>query len=157
MSKEKSCCFTGHRIVGNDLTPGIIERGIRHLALLKGVDTFIVGGALGFDTLCAQAVLRVKKEMPHIKLHIYAPCNNQAQRWRQKDIDTYYEILEQADYVDMPSVPYYDGCMKERNYKMVDNSSYCIAYYKKDGTGTAQTIAYASKSGLAVYNLVGKA
>lgn len=155
MAKESSCCFTGHRILGKDFNIDVLSRGIEYL-IGKGVDTFICGGALGFDTVCAKAVLEAKRAHPHIKLHIYAPCNNQAERWSIKDTLIYKGILKKADLVDMPSKPYFTDCMKIRNYKMVDNSAYCICYLNDMRSGTGQTYKYANLRGLTIYNIAGK-
>ena len=155
MSKEKTCCFTGHRILASDLCKDTLVRGIEYV-IAQGVDTFICGGAIGFDTLCAQAVLEIKKKYSHISLHIYAPCNNQSQNWSAKDKGIYQKILEQADFVDMPKKPYFNGCMQMRNYKMVDSSAFCICYMNNPRSGTGQTFRYATKCGLTVFNLAGK-
>ena len=121
----------------------------------KGVDTFICGGALGFDTEAAIEVLKLKKKKyKEIKLHIYAPCQGQDAKWNSRDQRLYKEILSRADYVDMPNTLYNNQCMKIRNYKMVDSSAYLIAYY--DGTfasGTGQTVRYGEKCGLEIVNL----
>ena len=155
MGRESTCCFTGHRVLGADFSTDLLARGINYLIGL-GVDTFICGGAIGFDTLCAQAVLDAKLEHPHIKLHIYAPCSKQSEKWSKKDQLAYEIMLLKADYVDMPSSPYYDGCMKVRNYKMVDASAYCICYMNSPRSGTGQTHNYAKRCGLTIYNLAGK-
>ena len=155
MVKEKTCCFTGHRIVSNSFDTTLIERGIEYL-INHGVDSFICGGALGFDTLCARAVLAARELHPHIKLYIFAPCNNQERLWSKSEQNEYKKILEKADFVDIPNRAYYNGCMKERNYKMVDFSAYCICYLNTPYSGTGQTYRYAQKSGLTVYNLAGR-
>lgn len=155
MPKETSCCFTGHRIMGHDYNEDVLVRGIKY-AISKGIDTFICGGATGFDTRAAICVLNAREEFPHIKLHIYAPCNNQSSKWNEADKRTYEKILALADFVDMPSFSYYDGCMKDRNYKMVDNSSMCICYLNSSRSGTAQTYRYAISQNLKVYNIAGK-
>lgn len=155
MSKETTCCFTGHRQIKANFNSDILVRGIEYL-INKGVDTFICGGALGFDTICAQEVLKAKERHPEIKLHIYAPCTNQSERWSSKDKEIYEEILKKADFVDMPSHSYTSDCMKIRNYKMVDNAAYCICYLNNPRSGTGQTHAYAKRKGLTVYNLAGE-
>ena len=66
------------------------------------------------------------------------------------------ERCKKADFIDMPDFSYYDGCMKIRNYKMVDASAFCICYMNSPRTGTGQTYRYAVKCGLTVYNLAGK-
>ena len=62
MGKENTCCFTGHRVLNSDFSADLLRRGINYLIGL-GVDTFICGGALGFDTCCAQAVLDAKPDI----------------------------------------------------------------------------------------------
>ncbi len=157
MSREKTCCFTGHRILGEDLDLKKLVATIIDLHKNKGVDTFISGGAIGFDMKAAAAVLCVKSQFGlDVKLHIYAPCNNQSERWTIGEKGIYRSILAGADYVDMVDRPYFDGCMKDRNYKMVDASKYCIAYYHEKSSfrsGTGQTVRYARKQGLTVINL----
>ncbi len=153
MSKEISCCFSGHRQLGYDFSSEKLKDAIESL-ISKGYKIFIAGGALGFDTEVAVTVLKLKKKYKDIALHIYVPCIGQESRWQKKDIKLYKAILKRADYVDMPSNYYNNQCMKIRNYKMVDNSSFLITYY--DGTyisGTGQTYRYAKKSGLEIVNL----
>lgn len=156
MIREKTCLFTGHRSLDGMLDCGCLMRGIEYVISL-GVDTFIAGGALGFDTEAALCVLEAKKKHPHIKLFIFAPCKNQSQGWALFDKMKYNKILKKADYVDIPDCDYYSGCMKIRNYKMVDASNYCIAFFNGNNhSGTGQTYNYAKKSGLTVYNIYGK-
>ena len=154
MPKTTSCCFTGHRFLPNDFDSSRLVNEIVGM-IERGVDTFICGGALGFDTLAAIAVLKLKKKKHKgIKLHIYAPCQEQDAKWNSHDKRIYRGILSRADYVDMPTIPYNNQCMKIRNYKMVDNAAYLIAYY--DGTfasGTGQTVRYAEKCGIEIINL----
>ena len=155
MKKEVSCCFTGHRILGKDFSVSALDNTIEYM-INKGVTIFICGGAIGFDTYAAEAVLRAKERHESIELHIYAPCNNQSAKWNIIQKNKYNEILGKADYVDMVDRPYYDGCMKERNYKMVDNSRYCICYFHENEfrpSGTGQTFRYAKRQGLEIINL----
>ena len=54
-----ACCFTGHR----NIHPGEIKKTEEQIRLKvfdlidKGVRTFYVGGALGFDTLAAEVLM----------------------------------------------------------------------------------------------------
>ena len=149
---KNSVCFTGHRSVGSDFNSERLDEYI-NLMLDKGVKTFIVGGALGFDTIVAKRILDLKKKNANVELHVYVPCSNQSEKWGIFDKMTYNKILKQADYVDMNDRLYYDGCMRERNYKMVDNSSYCICYFNGKSSGTSQTVRYAKRRGLEIYNV----
>lgn len=154
MSRETTCCFTGHRVLGNDFSRERLKSRIEKL-IDMGIDTFISGGALGFDTIAAEEVILSKKNHPGIKLFIYAPCKNQSEKWNASEKAKYKKLLSAADFVDMPEFDYFNGCMKERNYRMVDASSFCIAYFngEKLRSGTAQTLRYAESEGLKIYNI----
>ena len=62
MEREKCCCFTGHRRIPEQEMLWVRRRLREEILDLaqKGVDTFLTGGALGFDTLAAQEVLRMR-------------------------------------------------------------------------------------------------
>ena len=153
LNRINTVCFTGHRIIGADFDEKAFKMAI-DVALRNGFDTFICGGALGFDTYAAEEIIKLKKSHPEIELHLYLPCKDQEARWSERDKEKYYEILKCADHVDCPDTPYYDGCMRTRNYKMVDNSSLCISYLKDNvKSGTAQTVRYACQRGLFLCNL----
>ncbi len=153
---QKRACFTGHRVLGSDFdkekATALIE------ALYKmGVDTFICGGALGFDMEIGYLVLEAKKKHPDIKLWLFLPCTDQDARWHEADKKRRRLLIEQADLVDCPDTTYNDTVMRTRNYKMVDNSHYCICYFNgKRVSGTAQTIRYAKRNGRKIYNLCSK-
>ena len=68
--KDKTCCFSGHRIISNNDYGKVYNDTKKAVISLieKGVIYYGAGGALGFDTLAAQVVLDLKKEYPQIKL-----------------------------------------------------------------------------------------
>ena len=82
-------------------------------AIQNGYRRFITGGATGFDTLSAQAVLNAKQEHKRkkIKLILAIPCPEQADGWEQADIDVYEHIKILAD-----SVVYVSTHNKKRLY-----------------------------------------
>lgn len=155
MSIEKTCCFTGHRQIPfnqyNDIQK-LLERIIIYL-IEKGVCYFGTGGALGFDTMAALTILKLKEKYPHIKLILVLPCENQTYKWQQKDIDIYENIKSKCDKYVYTSKYYYNGCMFKRNKHLVDNSKYCICYLIKKTGGTAFTVNYAMSKNLIIYNL----
>ncbi len=150
--KELTCCFTGHRdIPQEDFLTITSNLECEVLSLIsKGVNHFCCGGALGFDTLAAQTVLRIKTQHQHIRLVLVLPCKTQTTGWNEKDKSKYNFILKNADEVIYTSEKYYRGCMHTRNRKLVDLSSYCIAYLRKESGGTFYTVEYAKKYGLAI-------
>ena len=129
--------------------PEIAERLENALIALIEQDYcyFSAGGALGFDTLAAQTVLRLRERYPRIRLILVLPCRSQTRGWSQADIDIYEEIKRRADKVTYTSENYFRGCMQKRNRHLVDNSSICICYLTKPTGGTAYT-AHIHFSGL---------
>lgn len=90
----KACCFTGHRQIPPQQRLKIykyLKAEITNL-IENGVVNFVTGGALGFDTLAAQAVLELRRRYAHIKLLLILPCKNQTDKWRMADRIVYDNI-----------------------------------------------------------------
>ena len=145
----KTCCFTGHRNLSGDEREQIMSvllEKIEELITL-GVAVFINGGALGFDTLSALAVLGLKKKYNHIKLKIYVPHKKQSELWSDDNKKIYNYIISSADEVKVLSPYNHAGCMQARNRRMVDDSDCLIAYVKKSSGGSYYTATYAECEG----------
>lgn len=153
--REKTCCLTGHRKIPPENFSEISRRLEDVLVQLmeKGYLYFGTGDALGFDTLAAQTVLKLKTEYSYSKLILVLPCESQAEHWEKEDRMIYEEIKRKADKVVYTSKAYYRGCMHKRNRHLVDNSSCCICYLTKETGGTAYTVHYAKEKLLTVYNV----
>lgn len=154
-TKKQTCCFTGHRNLAADdyqIISCRLEKAIVCL-IKKGVCYYGTGGALGFDTLAAQTILKLKNFYPYIKLILVLPCKEQTAKWKQEDIEIYNDIKSKCDKYVYTSEQYYRGCMFKRNRHLVDNSAYCICYMNKSSGGTAYTVNYARKSGLKIINI----
>ena len=149
------CCFTGHRSIPKDKIEALHRELERVLDILirSGVREFRTGGALGFDTLAALAVLDRREVCPEISLELCLPCEDQTRGWSESDVEIYRSIRRSADKVTVLHERYVRGCMYERNRYMVKGSHYCIAYCEKDSGGSAYTMEYAKKSGVNVVNL----
>lgn len=153
--KERTACFTGHRAIPL-LQRGKIEKQTEDElieAIEKGYQFFATGGALGYDTLAAQTVLRLKKSYSHIKLILVLPCLSQTRGWKPEDIAEYERIKAAADEVVYTAQKYSRDCMFKRNRHLVDNSSLCIAYLTRNSGGTAYTVNYAKSKGLIIRNV----
>ena len=149
----KAACFTGHRVLGSDFDEERLDYYLYRLIAVN-YNVFICGGALGFDTVVAEKLIELRKEHPHIRIHLYIPCRDQDKKWSPADKRRYKRILESADYVYVMAERYYDGCMRARNYKMVDDANACICYLSDDArSGTAQTVRYAKKKPIPVINV----
>lgn len=157
MEKNYSCFFTGHRRLPKnriDAIGELLKLKIKGLIEDKGVDCFIAGGALGFDTLAAKTVIELKEEYPFIKLYLYLPCRDQSKLWTDEDRYQWRIIMTKSDgYKYVTDGNYTSDCMKKRNYKMADDALYCLAYCVISKSGTGMTMNYASEYGGIVYNI----
>ena len=156
MAIETTCCFTGHRNLEIDINylKKAVGAAIQRL-YAQGVKTFICGGALGFDTLCAGMVIEFKKIYPDIKLKLILPCRDQNKYWKLPQRKEYDSILANADETEYITTKYTRWCMLERNRKMVEESGYLISYCKKNSGGSYYTLKYAYKLQRKVTNIVG--
>lgn len=156
--RTQTCCFTGHRQLPSEERTEIADRTERVIEALyqKGVRYFGAGGALGFDTLAAQTVIRLRKKCPGMKLILVLPCQTQTRGWKPEDVAEYERIKVQANKVIYTSQQYTPGCMHKRNRHLVDNSGVCICYLTRDSGGTAYTVRYAEEQGLEIINVAYK-
>ncbi|MBQ3842696.1 MAG: DUF1273 family protein [Ruminiclostridium sp.] len=148
--------FTGHRNADPAVRTALYNT-IKRLAE-AGADTFCAGGAAGFDTLAAQEVIRVKSEMPGIKLRLVLPCppGEQTKKFSREMKEAYVLVLRGADEQECVSPHYTPGCMKARNQRLIDLADICICYYDSENnsaSGTGQTVRMAKKKGIQIINL----
>ena len=137
------CCFTGHRRISAETAAalsGQLDALLRQL-FAEGVREFYCGGALGFDTLAEEAVLRLREREPSVRLHLILPCPDQDVRWPPSVRRRYAELLEQADDVEYAAESYSTACIFERNRRLVDYTTICAAYRTHAGGGTDYTAA----------------
>ena len=153
---DSCCAFTGHR--PHKLPWRYNEADSRCLALKAalagqitqlvdaGVTDFYSGGADGVDCWASLIVLELKKKNPVLKLHLILPHEGQADRWNDSAQDRYHSILEKADSVEYVSREYYDGCMLDRNHRLIEATGVLLAVYNGEWRGgTAATVRYARK------------
>ncbi len=167
-NKLHTCCFFGHRKI--EVTDELVSRlkeGIEELIIEKRVDTFLFGSKNEFDKLCLSVVTELKNKYPHIR-RIYV-------RAEYPYIDEEYTayLLKRYDQTYYPDRMIKAGraAYVERNYEMIDNSSYCVIYYDKNyipnrrknsksdlfdyqpNSGTKRAYDYAVKNGLKIVNM----
>jgi uncharacterized phage-like protein YoqJ len=148
-------CFTGHRNIARSAAiqlPSLLDRVLTGLCE-QGATVFRAGGAMGFDTVAALKVLEMKERYPHVRLELILPCRNQTEYWEETAVRTYQYILGRADSHRFLFDSYVDGCMQERDRRLVDGSNVCVAYCNRSRGGTAYTFAYALRAGVEVINL----
>lgn len=156
--KGTTCAFTGHR--PHKFPWRYDESDSRYIALKTtmmeritalaeaGVTDYYSGGADGTDCWASLIVLSLREKNPALRLHCILPYEGQADKWRDSARERYSSILEQADSVDYVSRTYYDGCMIDRNHRLVESAGLLLAVYngaRRSGTGA--TVNYARKLG----------
>lgn len=154
--KSKVACFSGHRRLPQECEQLSADLEAAIVSLIeRGVVFFGAGGALGFDMLAEETVLRLKKRYPQIRLVLVLPCSPEQQtlKWSSAQKKRYYNILERADKVRILSDSYTSTCMLDRNRHMVDSSAYLICYLRENKGGTFFTVGYADRSGLEIIRI----
>ena len=155
-----SVCFTGHRSIKEPLSNLYrrLDRAIEKAISENNASDFYVGGAVGFDMIAALRVLRLKKKYGSVSLNLVLPCPipEMVTKWSDDDKTAFDDILNRADSIIVISDKYYDGCMKERNQRLVDHAdTLCICYWNENDnrSGTGQTVRMAERKGLMIKNL----
>ena len=145
--KDKTCCFTGHRKLPTDE----LEKTVIGL-IADGYRFFGTGGALGFDTVAAQTVIRLKDKYPKIRLILVlsAPTKQNfgtKMTAENTSVSRSWRIRRYMLPKNITTVVW------QKNRHLVDNSSVCVAYLTQSGGGTAYTVEYANKHGLKIINI----
>lgn len=155
---RSACAFTGHRPhkfpwKDNESDPRclalktVLEEQVGKL-VAAGVTDFYSGMADGSDVWLSQIVLDLRNGNPVLRLHCFLPCEGQADKWSASAQERYRSILGKADSVDYVSRKYYDGCMIDRNHRLVEAAGHLLAVYNGERRGgTAATVRYAQKLG----------
>ena len=168
-------CFTGHRpkeLCGynqnNYMTFVKQLQNIIETQIENGCDTFITGGAQGFDQLAFWAVNNAKKKYNHIKNIVYLPFPNYGERWKktglfsQHDLDLVKKYADEIQYVvnqQTTSIEKSIPALMERNHQMIKNADLVIALTnfdykdKSESGGTLAAIREAKHVGKPVLQL----
>lgn len=150
-----SCSFSGHRkippehlfLLGDMLLSEISS------AYEEGYRTFYTGGAVGFDTVAAQAVVSFRIFHRDVRLVILVPCIGQEAYYSDSERGKYEYLLSVADEVVFMQDAYSPGCMRKRNAELVARADMLICYVGHDRSGSSQTLALARENGKKIINL----
>ena len=149
--KNITCAVTGHRILQKDFSINLLKTVINNL-IDRNFTTFLVGMAVGFDTICFQVLEEIRKEK-NIKIVACVPCPEQDDRFNEAQKKEYERMISLADDVIIISPKYTPTCMKKRNEFMVKNASALIAYVRRKGSGSYQTLTLAKERKLMVIEI----
>ena len=159
----KTCFFAGHRPYKFAFLPeeeenfipkltAEISKTVRQL-FDNGYDTFLCGGTIGFDIMCAESVVELKKEFPNVRLVCMLPFENHYSDFPAEWQERFLKILEACDFIDYVSPEKVVGCYYDRNANMIKNSSHMVTYFDGKGGGTARVVAAAQQAKLKITNL----
>ena len=155
MQGSLTCSFTGHRTIPAAHLAALSDLLSRAVAYAygEGCRTFYAGGALGFDTYAARAVISFRVTHRDVRLVLLLPCLDQAKSWSAHGRAEYEWILGQADEVQYFADAYTKDCMRLRNLALAERGDLLIAYVGHERSGAAQTLRAAARLGKRVYNL----
>ena len=177
MDRATTCCFTGHRPAklpwgANEDDPRCaalknaphpdnaklfldfaVSYDVQQLLQSDFYRHFICGMAQGADMYFGEAVLALREKHPDVTLEAAIPCEEQAARWKERDRNRYFGLVERCDLETMVQHRYTSGCMQRRNRYMVDRSSLVLAVYDGMLGGTMYTLTYAMRQGVRVVTM----
>lgn len=154
--KLQSCCFTGHRKLPVDQVETIMSRTEEQVRRLigAGVERFLVGGAVGYDTEVARLLFRLREtEYAGIHVELIYPFDSYTDRWTPIQKAEHAALLPKYDVVRRAAERDSREAFLKRDRMLVDGAAYCIAYCTKSTGGTAYTLQYAKKKGVEIYNV----
>lgn len=152
----RALCFTGHRPnkLGrtqqeeDELRLRLHQRIVQ--AFSEGFTTFYCGMAMGADIIAGELVISLRQQYPELRLVAVLPFPDQSRGWPFSWRIRWTCLMRQADERVTLYPGYCKGCYHARNQYMVDHAQRVIAVYNGTPGGTAETIRYARKKGLAV-------
>ncbi|MBQ5972717.1 MAG: DUF1273 family protein [Oscillospiraceae bacterium] len=147
--------FTGHRAVPPEDRDRLVRRLARTLdgLIAVGAQDFYAGGAVGFDTMAALAVLDRRAAGDDVRLHLLLPFPSQDVRWSRTDREIYRGILRRADSAEYVCDRYLPGAYHLRDRLIVERSELLVAFCRRTSGGTAYTVALAEELGREIVNL----
>lgn len=161
--REKSCCFTGHRIEklpwrNNENDPRCLDLKKRIADALRaavdaGLTHFICGMATGCDMYFCEAALALREERPEVTVEAAVPWNGQADAWSDPLRRRHSRLVEDCDFLTLVQHEYTPDCLMRRNRYMVDNSRMIIAAYAGTPGDTMSTLLYAMRQALEIVEL----
>ena len=160
-------CFSGHRpdrLPGKGLADAPemqpLTTALRQAliaAIERGKMIMLHGCMAGWDIICAEQVILLKKQYPCVQLISVAPYKeaffSREKCWTPDWISRAREVFGQHDMGIKIAGHYRPGIYYERNRALVAYSSELICYWDGGSGGTEYTVQWAKEKGLAVHNL----
>lgn len=135
MIQNNVCCFFGHReIEENETLVNSLNKVIERLIVEEKVGTFLFGSKSQFNKLCYIVVSGLKEKYPYIR-RIYVRAEFP---YIDEDYKDYLLEMYEDTYYPEKIIKAGKAAYIERNYEMIDNSNFCVAYYNEDYVPTGK-------------------
>ena len=150
MQREKACCIAGPEY----LPDGIAEEWVRkklgseicRMVTYEAISSFYVGMRPGVCQWAAEAVLRVKKDYPSVRLKCVLSCETLADEWTEPQRDRFYSVMEHCDEELMLQGAYTSDCERKCAKFLANRCDTFLAFW--DGTeisATGMALLYARR------------
>ncbi len=152
-----ACCFIGHRkIEDKEAVQEKVKEVVGKLIVEKGVRTFHFGSRSEFDDICHAVVTEFQRSYPDI-VRINYNCRSEYvvkkdEREKLEGIES--EVLKKEvklkdfERGEISDKVYGAGKASyvERNEEMIDNSVYCVFFYKEDYKPASKNFRQSNKT-----------
>ena len=139
----KTCCFIGHREVPDrSEVYSRTKKVIENLIVNENVKVFHFGSRSSFDDICHEIVTDFQEKYPEIKRINYNRRSEYVVKKEEKERleEQWSKVLhEQVTLKDYEGEKMSERVARagkasyvERNKEMIDDSDYCVFYYKED-------------------------
>ncbi len=140
--ETSACCFIGHRkIQDKELVFSAVKKTVEGLILKKGVTVFHFGSKSEFDDICHLAVTQLQSKYSHIlrinynRKSEYAVKPSEKARLQKSWVRVVKKEVRLKDYEGSKRSDRLINAGKasyvERNEDMINDSDYCVFYYKE--------------------------
>ena len=151
----KICTFFGHRDTYlDDEEKAQIRACLINLIEKEGVDAFWFGSYGNFDSACAGITRSLKKEYPHIEMHLLLPYPTKNDRAGGASYDELE--FDSFSYFDPDKLLFPKFAISKRNDYMAKNCDFMICYVICGWGGAFQAMQKAIRSKKTVFNFAPK-
>ena len=149
---KQTCCFIGHRKIENKTQIfEQIKNCVENLINKSNITTFLFGSRSQFNDICLQAVTCLKSKYPNlVRIYLraeYEYISDDYEKYLLESFDktVYAKKAERANRL----------VYIKRNEEMIDNSRFCIFFYKEYSvhSGTAIAFEYAKHHNKIIINI----
>lgn len=131
-----------------------VEKFVKNFITFYKYTDLYTGMALGFDTICALAVMALRSEGVDVNLHCIIPCQGHSSKWPSGSVRLYERILSGAqEVVRVTDAPYKPYLMQKRNEYIVDHTDNMLALFDGSKGGTGNCVNYATRLNKHIYVL----